>query len=91
MSAPPGFNPAQSLLPDVAAPITPAMGGGGMIGGATTDFLEKLLPKIKTHILTIRYMNKGGQPTNYSINREGIMDPNGGRDDLRFALKHFNA
>jgi hypothetical protein len=61
MSGPPaGFNPAQSLLPDVpSASITPAMGGGG---GATVDFLQKLIPKIKSkEIAFVSYKNKDGK------------------------------
>ena len=46
-SPPAGFNPNQSLLPDVTASITPAMGGGAMKGGGTSDFLQKLIPQLK--------------------------------------------
>ena len=64
MQGPPaGFNPNQSLLPEVTASITPAMGGGAMKGGGTSDFLQKLIPKLtevkykigmveKTHTIT---------------------------------------
>jgi hypothetical protein len=63
MSGPPaGFNPNISLLsagpPD--ASITPAMGGGGMVGGATIDFLQKLIPKITSkEVAAVSYKNKG--------------------------------
>jgi hypothetical protein len=64
MQGPPaGFNPAQSLLPDVpGAQINAAMGGGGMIGGATIDFLQKLIAKIKSkEVAALSYKNKGSE------------------------------
>jgi hypothetical protein len=63
MQGPPaGFNPNQSLLPDVTASITPAMGGGAMIGGGSSDFLTQLIPK-----LTKVYYKKENADVEYTI------------------------
>ena len=44
MAAPAGFNPSQSMLPDVKAEIVAFQGGGGQRGGAEDhDFLKQLL------------------------------------------------
>jgi len=68
MASPPaGFNPNQSLLPDVTASITPAMGGGAMVGGATSDFLENLIPK-----LTKVYYKKDTVETSYTITKGAL-------------------
>jgi len=51
MSAPPGYDPGVSLLQDVPGQITPAMGGGGMVGGAPSLF-GKLFTRIQEAVAT---------------------------------------
>ena len=65
MSAPPHFNPAESLLPDVKASIGGVQGGGGQQGGGSETFLKDLIKALKGK--SMNYKDKDGNTKPHTV------------------------
>ena len=66
MSAPPHFNPSESLIPDVrGVSIGGVQGGGGQQGGGSETFLGDLIKALKGK--TIHYKDKDGNEKSHTV------------------------